>query len=72
MQTFQVEVWADGNDYEAGKDGKIIKIRANSPSHAETKSLRSREYEVAECVIFRNYSPSEAIHDQKRGMVRRV
>lgn len=56
MRNFQVEVWASGDDYEAGHDGVIITVRAKSPSHAEEKALRGREYDVAESCVFRGLS----------------
>lgn len=45
MRLYYVEVWNDGMEYEAGKAGAVIKVRASSLDHAETKAFR--DYEVS-------------------------
>ena len=50
MKTYLVEVWTDGMAYEVGQAGEYIKVRARDESHAESKAMAGRRYEVADCI----------------------
>ena len=65
MRTFIVEVWDNGADYEAGKSGYWVKVRAKTAGQAEEKAMRQKQAEVADC---RNvWSPSERAFTYIRG-----
>ena len=48
MRTYYVEVWENGSDYESGKSGLLLAVKATSIAHAEEVAMRSREFDVAE------------------------